>query len=412
MKPLIELDPDKPVSEQRDVIQNRYHPDIPAVVNVKPGDDFIVECLDWTAGKVKNNDSANDIRDMDFTPIHHLSGPIHVDGAEPGDMLVVDILDVGTHPKRNWGYTGIWSQENGGGFLTDHFPNAHKAIWDFKGSYCTSRHLPGVRLPELAHPGIVATAPSHKLLKKWNEREKKLINQHPDRVPPVAHPPEGKNVIAGKLREGSPELERIAKEGARTIPPRENGGNRDLKNLTRGSRLYIPVFVEGAKLVVGDIHYSQGDGEITFCGAIEMSAGWLHLGVDLIKDGINKYGVSHSLFVPSPIEQNFSPNRYLVFEGYSVDEDGKQHYLDPHVAYRQACLEAINYLKKFGYTGEEAYLILGAAPIEGHITSIVDIPNACATLWLPVDIFDFDIMPNSDGPKVAVEGNTAATTNE
>src|SRR5699024_3527076 len=126
MKPLIELDPDKPVSEQRDVIQNRYHPDIPAVVNVKPGDDFIVECLDWTAGKVKNNDSANDIRDMDFTPIHHLSGPIHVDGAEPGDMLVVDILDVGTHPKRNWGYTGIWSQENGGGFLTDHFPNAHK----------------------------------------------------------------------------------------------------------------------------------------------------------------------------------------------------------------------------------------------------------------------------------------------
>lgn len=409
MKPLIELDPDKPVSEQRDVIQNRYHPDVPAVVDVKPGDDFVVQCLDWTAGKVGNNDSANDIRDMDFSPIHHLTGPIHVDGAEPGDLLVVDILDVGAHPKRDWGYTGIWSRENGGGFLTDHYPDAHKVIWDFKGTYCTSRHLPGVRLPELAHPGIIATAPSHDLLAQWNKREAELIAQHPDRVPPVAHPPESENVIAGNLRPGTPEYDRIARDGARTIPPRENGGNRDLKNLTRGSRIHLPVFVDGAKLVVGDIHYSQGDGEITFCGAIEMAAGWLHLGVDLIKDGMNKYGVNHSIFQPSPIGQNISPHRYIVFEGYSVDESGKQHYLDANVAYRQACLEAIEYLKKFGYTGEEAYMILGAAPIEAHITSIVDIPNACCTLWLPVDIFEFDIMPSNDGPKVYVPGNTAAT---
>jgi len=87
-----------------------------------------------------------------------------------------------------------------------------------------------------------------------------------------------------------------------------------------------------------------------------------------------------------------------------VDESGKQYYLDAHVAYRQACLNAIEYLKKFGYTGEQAYAILGTAPVEGHISGIVDIPNACATLWIPTEIFDFDIMPNATGPQIMVGG--------
>ena len=90
--------------------------------------------------------------------------------------------------------------------------------------------------------------------------------------------------------------------------------------------------------------------------------------------------------------------RHIIFEGISVDEAGKQHYLDPFVSYKMARLNAIEYMKKFGYTGEQAYAILGTAPVEGHISGIVDIPNACATLWLPTEIFDFDIMPNANGP--------------
>jgi formamidase len=81
-----------------------------------------------------------------------------------------------------------------------------------------------------------------------------------------------------------------------------------------------------------------------------------------------------------------------------VDESGKQHYLDVHVAYRQACLNAIEYLKKFGYTGAQAYAILGTAPVEGRISGIVDIPNACATLAIPTEIFEFDINPTAAGP--------------
>jgi len=190
-------------------------------------------------------------------------------------------------------------------------------------------------------------------------------------------------------------------EGARTVPPREHGGNCDIKNLTRGSRVFFPVYVKNAGLSMGDIHFSQGDGEISFCGAIEM-AGWLDIRVNIIKGGMEKYAVTNPIFQPSPIEPRYS--NYLIFEGISVDEDGKQHYLDAHVAYRRACLNAIEYMKKFGYSGEQAYAILGTAPVEGHISGIVDIPNACATLWLPTEIFDFDIRLCEAGPTKYLDG--------
>ena len=75
------------------------------------------------------------------------------------------------------------------------------------------------------------------------------------------------------------------------------------------------------------------------------------------------------------------------------------------MAYRQACLNAIEYLKKFGYSGAQAYSILGTAPVQGHISGVVDVPNACATLWLPTQIFDFDINPSAAGPVKYLDGS-------
>ncbi|HMQ35108.1 MAG TPA: acetamidase/formamidase family protein, partial [Chloroflexaceae bacterium] len=113
------------------------------------------------------------------------------------------------------------------------------------------------------------------------------------------------------------------------------------------------------------------------------------------------------IFKPGPVEPRYS--EYLIFEGISVDEQGKQYYLDAHVAYRRACLNAIEYLKKFGFSGEQAYIILGTAPVEGRISGIVDIPNACCTLAIPTEIFDFDIRPSSAGPTSAARGKAAST---
>jgi formamidase len=108
------------------------------------------------------------------------------------------------------------------------------------------------------------------------------------------------------------------------------------------------------------------------------------------------------------VEPRYS--EFLTFIGVSVDEQGENHYLNATVAYRRACLNAIEYLKKFGYTGEQAYLLLGSAPIEGRISGIVDIPNACCSLYLPTAIFDFDITPNQDGPTSGDRGTPASTS--
>ena len=326
------VDQSKSMSDQAVPGHNRWHPDIPPAASVAPGSDFRVECREWTDAQLGNNDSANDVRDVNLSVCHMLSGPIEIQGAEPGDLLVVDILDLGPvqppqergdTPGQGWGYTGVFAKVNGGGFLTDHFPDAYKAIWDFRGQDATSRHVPGVRYTGITHPGLFGTAPSADLLAEWNRREQALIDRDPDRVPPFALPPLEEGTLAGTL--SGAELQRVGREGARTVPARENGGNHDIKNFTRGSRVYYPVHVPGAKFSGGDLHFSQGDGEITFCGAIEMG-GFIDFGVDLIKDGMNKYGVTtNPVLIPGRVEPRYS--EFLTFIGISVDDEHRRELL-------------------------------------------------------------------------------------
>ncbi|MDN6520713.1 MAG: acetamidase/formamidase family protein, partial [Yaniella sp.] len=190
------LDSSKPFTAQEKTGHNRYHPEIPPVETVRPGDSFRVDSREWFDGAIKNDDSADDILNAPMKKVHGLSGPFRIEGAQPGDLLIVDILDVGPIPQeqgplagQGWGYTGIFARSNGGSFLVDQFPDAYKAVWDFQGPWATSRHIPGVRFEGLTHPGIMATAPSPEMLAKWNKREGDLMATNPDRVPPLALPP-------------------------------------------------------------------------------------------------------------------------------------------------------------------------------------------------------------------------------
>ena len=405
------LDSSKKFEDQAKVGHNRWHPEVPPVATVKPGDSFRVHCREWFDGAIVNDDSADDILNAPLLTVHKLSGPFAIEGAAPGDLLIVDILDVGPIPQEDtgplagqgWGYTGIFSRNNGGGFLTEQFPDAYKAIWDFTGQIATSRHIPEVSFPGLIHPGLMGTAPSAALLAKWNKREGDLIATDPNRVPPLALPPEAAHAVLGSL--AASEFDRVAAEAARTAPPRENGGNQDIKNLSKGSRIFYPVFVDGANLSLGDLHFSQGDGEITFCGAIEMG-GFIDLRVELIKGGMDTYGVSeNAIFVTGNVDPQFC--EWIAFSGTSVTLDGEQRYLDSHLSYQRACLHAIDYLGKFGYSPEQAYLLLGAAPIEGRLSGVVDIPNSCSTVYIPTSIFDFDVRPSSSGPYQVTQGTAA-----
>ncbi|EOA18482.1 hypothetical protein CARUB_v10007029mg [Capsella rubella] len=419
---VVNVDLNKKPWQQNKPLHNRWHPEIPPVAEVKAGEFFRVEMVDWTGGAVKDDDSAGDIKSIDLSTVHYLSGPINVvdeDGvaAKPGDLLAVEICNLGPLPGDEWGFTGSFDRENGGGFLTDHFPCATKAIWYFEGIYAYSPQIPGVRFPGLTHPGIIGTAPSKELLRIWNERERQLEESGPKSLTlcevvhqrPLANLPTSTGCLLGNIEEGTLEWERISKEAARTIPGRENGGNCDIKNLSRGSKIYLPVFVEGANLSTGDMHFSQGDGEISFCGAIEMS-GFLELKCEIIRNGMQEYLTPmgptplhvNPIFEIGPVEPRFS--EWLVFEGISVDESGKQHYLDATVAYKRAILNAIDYLFKFGYSKEQVYLLLSCCPCEGRISGIVDSPNAVATLAIPTAIFDQDIRPKTRkvpaGPRI------------
>jgi len=248
-------------------------------------------------------------------------------------------------------------------------------------------------------------APSAEILAEWNRREAELISAHAGKV--VAKPPEPINTHAGSASEDI--KAKVAMEGARTIPGRgEHGGNTDIKNLSRGSKVYLPVHVPGAKFSVGDLHFSEGDGEISFCGAIEM-AGIITLKFTVMKDGMSRLSMRSPIFLPGAVEPHYGPSRYLTFEGFSVDENGKQHYLDATVAYRQTCLRVIEYLRRYGYNDYQIYLLLSCAPVQGHIAGLVDIHNACTTMGVPMDIFDFDIRPEAEVVKMDM-GSCAFTS--
>ncbi|KAG5350465.1 hypothetical protein C0989_010945, partial [Termitomyces sp. Mn162] len=192
-------------------------------------------------------------------------------------------LDVHYFENMPWGYTGTQEWKSGGLFAREFDSKATKVVWDLEGIYATSRHIRGVRFAGIPHPGIIGTAPSTELLEKWNEREGKLIEDHRDAISPVAYPLNPKGVYIGQA---TPEKvkEKIGLEGARTLPGRDNGGNRDA----------------------------------SFC----------------------VYGL------PSPVDPQYA--QQVVLEGISADVhgNGKQYSMGATIAYKQAALNAITYLGK------------------------------------------------------------------
>ncbi|EDN97504.1 hypothetical protein SS1G_12029 [Sclerotinia sclerotiorum 1980 UF-70] len=271
-------------AESQPKLHNRWHPDIPFADTIKNGETVKIECVDWTGGQIKNDDSADDVKNVDLTRIHYLSGPFEIETAEPGDVLVVEIMDVQPHQEHPW------------------VPVSNEQVF-------SPKKMEAVFWMRFTHRPT------------WNKREGELIAANKlDRI--VAQPPNPRNVHAGSAPEDV--KKKVAREGARTIPGRpEHGGNCDIKNLSRGSKVYLPVHVKGAKFSVGDLHFSQGDGEISFCGAIEMS-GIITINFKVMKNGMADLGMKSPLYLPGPVEPHYGPGRYLTFEGFSVDHHGKQ----------------------------------------------------------------------------------------
>jgi formamidase len=366
----LRVDYSVPLSGEPDRGHNRWHPDIAPAVHCEPGDEVVMDTRDAFDGQITRDTTAEEVAGADLSVVHPLTGPVHVDGAEPGDLLVVDVVDV-TPPE--FGYT---VQVPGFGFLRDEFPDPHIIRWTMARGWATSDDLPGVRIPAAPFLGTFGVAPSHELVVQITAREQDLLDR-------------GGVVLMPDPTGAVPSTDAIASSALRTVPPRENAGNVDIKQCGVGARLYIPVWINGALFSAGDAHYAQGDNET--CGtAIEMQSTF-RLRFDVRKGEAREKNIRRLRFERSDyhVAPEFAaPRRFYATTGLSIDADGTNQSEDVTAATREALLEMIDHLvTERGFDRQQAYAICSVA-VDLRISELPDVPNMVVTAMLPTAIFD------------------------
>ena len=366
----IRIDRGKSLAEEPHCGHNRYHPEIAPVLEVAEGEEVILETRDALDGQLGPDATVDDLAATDPSLVHPLTGPIFVKGAEPGDMLEVEFLDIVPQP------TGFSAIVPGLGFLRDVMTTPFVVNWKIRDGWATAAEIPGVRIPGAPFMGISAVAPSAQKLKEWTEREQRALDAGGFVLPPSE---------PGAVPGG-----RCGFEGLRTLPPRENGGNFDVKQLTKGSKLLLPVFVKGALFSTGDAHFAQGDGEVCVT-AVEMGATAavrFKIHKDLAKTRTFAGPVfSHSGYFADP--RNAVPENFTGVMGMPINADGEIESENLTLAARNAILNMITLLQERGFSREQAYVICSVA-VDLRVSNVVDLPNCVVSALLPERIFGGD----------------------
>ena len=190
-------------------IHSRWNRDLPPRLTIASGDTVHFECLDASGAQVRPGMTLDEYIEINTERIHALTGPIFVEGAAPGDVLQIDILEVA---HKGWGWSSVIS---GLGFLKHKFADPYLFHWTLEPE--VSRSLAPAIVPLRPFCGVMGVAPAER----------------------------------GEFR---------------TIPPGPFGGNMDVRELCAGSTLYLPVLNRGALFSAGDAHAAQGDGEVCVNG--------------------------------------------------------------------------------------------------------------------------------------------------
>jgi acetamidase/formamidase len=194
----------------QDRVHYTWDVDNEPVLTIESGDSVVYETRDVSDNQIGPDTTADVIPSLDWQRVYPLAGPIALEGAEPGDTLVVEIVDMQT---RGWGYTAILP---GLGLLPDEFPGPYLRVFDLtSGDFAYLRD--DIAIPVEPFFGTMGVCP------------------------------------AGASRQA-------------VMPPGAFGGNMDTRQLVRGTTLYLPVQVEGALFSCGDAHAAQGDGEVCVTG--------------------------------------------------------------------------------------------------------------------------------------------------
>jgi acetamidase/formamidase len=287
---------------------NKFSRTIPPVLTVPSGAVVELFTKEATDGQLTVDSTAADMTTLDFEPIHPLTGPIYIEGAEPGDVLAVVLHEI---EIGDWGWTG---HIPGFGFLAGDFDEPYLRTWSFSPGQTEVEFAPGITVPLRPFPGVIGVAPD-------------------------------------------------TDEMLSTIPPRANGGNMDNRYMTVGTTVYLPVFVEGALLSVGDTHAAQGDGEV--CGTAIEAPMRIVLEARLITDRTIK-------------EPQYETDDYYAVTGFAetIDE-----------AARKASRYMLDHLEsEHGMRREDAYALASLAA-DLKISETVDMPHYLVSMHLPKEVF-------------------------
>jgi acetamidase/formamidase len=298
-------------------VHHEWNNAIPPRLTIDPGDTVVFDTRDAADGFYSPKSTSADVMQRVFKG-HPLTGPVRVRGAVPGDVLVVEILDMRPAP---WGWTQI---RPGRGLLPESdYGKPFLQIWSLEdGTH--ARMDTRVAVPIAPFPGVMGVALDE---------------------------PGGHN----------------------TAPPRKNGGNMDIKQLTRGTTLYLPVWVEGALFSIGDGHAAQGDGEVCIT-AVEMNAQ-----VTL------RFGLQSGRRLPEPRFRTAGPIGMATNQGPHFATTA--HGPDLFASSQQAIRYMIDHLvEERGLSREEAYIVASVA-VDLKISEIVDAPNWIVSAFLPESIF-------------------------
>lgn len=364
---------------------NRYHPAIPAVGRAKPGQLIIVETRDALDSNLTVNSEPKDVTAVDLNLVHPITGPIHIEGAQRGDVLAVTLIDV---EPDEYGYTTVVP---GFGFLRDLYPKPYIANWKINRMEAVSDQLPGVAIPMNGFMGTVGTMPGAPEVDAWLKRETDLGAAGGIALPPqpIGALPDAVCGPKGTYKD----------KCLRTIPPRENGGNMDIKQMVVGTTLLLPCYIDGCGFFIGDVHYAQGDGEVAGT-AIEIGA---KVTVRTqIRKGMASLMKSGPHFEGGSQLKKLEPDRFHATVGYPTKAEGEvppyTTYLDSKkiaplgnlsedltLAARRSLIEMIDWLvASKGMSREQAYVYTSVA-CDMRIGNVVDLPNYAVSTICPLE---------------------------
>jgi len=287
----------------------------PPVLKIAPGESVEFQIRDASNGQLTPTSGVDAVAKIDLALVNPVTGPVYIDGAEPGDALKVTVL---SFKPSGWGWT---ANIPGFGLLAEHFPDAALHQWKYQPDGQTPAMFgPGGRVPLRPFTGTIGVAPK------------------------------------------APGLHSI-------VPPREVGGNMDVRDIAEGCELYLPIEVKGALFSVGDTHAAQGDGEV--CGTAIESPIDVALKFDLVK----KAGLKYPRYTTSgPVSRHNDAKGYEVTTGIGPD------LMQGAKAAVSGMIDLLS--KRYKMAPVEAYMLCSVCA-DLKISSIVDVPNWVVSMYFP-----------------------------